>query len=448
MRAEIIAVTLIEGLIFYAIFLNISQLNFKLFELIGTALATIFLALAGHHFAWTVGIAPIVVNVIFILAASSAAYIKSKNMPLSFLFAIMSSLVFLLVGNIQMTLAYLLIGQRILQLRVLSVTLGAWQFFLLDQVIWALLAVPIAYFVGGLIHQKLITFPKVLVKRFCMYIIIGACISFFLFALNIFLSELIVEPAWLNLFNTLFMSVYFLYLVFAIYTFANNFRNEDEMLHNKEMLKNLEIYTHSIEEAHTELRQFKHDHRNILVSMYEHIENNNVDGIRAFFKEYVLSFEESSFAMESTLSKLQNIQIPEIKSILSQKLMYAQQLGITVHIEVSDIIDDVDFDRVSFYRVVGILIDNSIESCLESNSSVLKFAAFKKENDTSLLFINTYGTSPPISKIFNKDFTTKEKNKGRGLGLYTLRLILDKNNNVELITSIEGDDFIQHLIIS
>jgi len=299
---------------------------------------------------------------------------------------------------------------------------------------------------GGQLNRKLQALPEALIARFCLYAVACAAISFPLFLTNMFFIQMIASQALVNMINAILLSAYFLYLVFAIFAFANSFHKEDEILHNREMLKNLEIYTKSIEEAHTEVRQFQHDHRNILMSVYEHIENNDLDEIRSFFKEYVSSFEESSLALESALGKLSLIQIPEIKSILFQKLMHAQHLGITIHIEVIDVIDSVKFNRVNFCRAVGILMDNAIESCLLSEDSVLKFAAFKKGAETSFLIINTCDVPPPISEIFSKKYSTKQS-KG-GLGLYTLRLILDKNNNVDLITKVENGDFIQHLIIT
>ena len=443
---QLIVFMLIEFAIFYMIFLNISQFYLRRSEVLVIVFTTVLLSLLGYNLAFTPGTLSLAVNIIFPLVITDVAYTKSKNLFLSLFYTIITCSVFLLVGQFQATILGVIIdplawpfpGTR-------SVTLGTWKLFMLNEPVWAALAFIVSYNLGLLINAKLTPLPEVLLKKFCIYIIIGTAMSFPLFITYMFLLQVIGSQALADIINILLISAYFTYLVFAIYTFASSFHKEDEIRNNKEMLKNLEIYTRSIEEAHTELRQFRHDHRNILMSLYEHIENDDLDGVRDFFKEYVTTFENSSLVMESALSKLSAIQIPEIKSILSQKIVHAGHLGITVHIEVSDIIDKVRFDRVSFCRAVGILIDNAIESCLENEAAVLKFAAFKKDGETSFLFINTCTNPPPIAEMFSRNFSTKRKG---GLGLYTLRLMLDKNDNVDLITKVENGNFIQHLIIS
>ena len=53
--------------------------------------------------------------------------------------------------------------------------------------------------------------------------------------------------------------------------------------------------------------------------------------------------------------------------------------------------------------------------------------------------------SPDLEKIFNKSYSTKPNNTG--LGLWEIRKILKKNNNLNLFTTKKDDFFIQQLEI-
>ena len=55
--------------------------------------------------------------------------------------------------------------------------------------------------------------------------------------------------------------------------------------------------------------------------------------------------------------------------------------------------------------------------------------------------INTYKNKDiNVDKIFEKDFSTKSKKSNSGLGLWEVRQILKKNNNLNLFTS-KNDEF-------
>ena len=63
-----------------------------------------------------------------------------------------------------------------------------------------------------------------------------------------------------------------------------------------------------------------------------------------------------------------------------------------------------------------------------------------------LIIENTYKQKNiDLEKIFNKSYTTKPNNTG--LGLWEIRKILKKNNNLNLFTTKKDDFFVQQLEI-
>ena len=77
--------------------------------------------------------------------------------------------------------------------------------------------------------------------------------------------------------------------------------------------------------------------------------------------------------------------------------------------------------------------------------------SFRKETSRNrfiMIIENTYKNKDiDIDKIFEKDFSTKSKKTNSGIGLWEIRQILKKNNNLNLYTSKNDKYFSQQLEI-
>ena len=101
-----------------------------------------------------------------------------------------------------------------------------------------------------------------------------------------------------------------------------------------------------------------------------------------------------------------------------------------------------------FARILGILLDNAIDAASECDKKVLNivFRNDSKNSRNIILIENTYkDKSVNISEIFNKGVSGKENHTG--LGLWEVRNILKKNNNVNLHTEKTDKYFSQQLEI-
>ena len=256
---------------------------------------------------------------------------KTKILALSILYGILASIVILLTGYLAGATVVFLTG-----------TLDDDVFY--GNYIWiTLIFVVMAFFVsrwaGNFLHKKLRPFDDELKNRFAKYLIFGASITLALFFVDVFMRETL-DAVSLNTVYGLFLIVYFVFLVAAIFSFTDSFRKESELRHKDEMLKNLQAYTNNVEGMATEVRRFRHDHRNLLLGFREYIENDDTEKAKKYLQSYMSIFEENAAAMDSQLELLRNIKIPELKSILSFKLLCALELGIKVHIEVTEVIED------------------------------------------------------------------------------------------------------------
>ena len=101
-----------------------------------------------------------------------------------------------------------------------------------------------------------------------------------------------------------------------------------------------------------------------------------------------------------------------------------------------------------FAKILGILLDNAIEASSESKEKIINLD-FKNDtkNSRQLIIIeNTYKDKDLNTEaIFEKGISSKENHTG--LGLWEVRKIVKKNNNVNLFTSKNQKYFSQQLEI-
>ena len=101
-----------------------------------------------------------------------------------------------------------------------------------------------------------------------------------------------------------------------------------------------------------------------------------------------------------------------------------------------------------FGRILGILLDNAIEAAEHSNEKTINISFRRDSNNhrNTILIENSYSNKDvDTEKIFEKGVTEKENHTG--LGLWEIRKILSKNNNVNLYTSKTDTLFKQQLEI-
>ena len=105
-------------------------------------------------------------------------------------------------------------------------------------------------------------------------------------------------------------------------------------------------------------------------------------------------------------------------------------------------------DIYEFTRVLGIFLDNSIEAAGQSSKKVINIMISKDfRNNFDLITVENSCNPNNIdtNKIFEKNFSTKPKNTG--LGLWKVKNILKKYDNVSLNTSVDNNFFRHQLRI-
>lgn len=221
----------------------------------------------------------------------------------------------------------------------------------------------------------------------------------------------------------------------AVWTLFSTYRSLKTLIashrqqQKEQSYKALQQYTEKIEAMNLELRAFKHDYANIMLSMSEYFETKDFDGMQSYFYEKVLPFSQSFTQDSFRLAQFNNLKIPELKGLVSAKLIYAHELGIEVQIEILEPIEKISMDSLDLSRLLGIYLDNAVEAAQDSEQRMVSFAIVSFPDSVVISIKNSYnGTDFSYSQMKKISFSTK--GPLRGIGLYNAEEILSHYPNV------------------
>lgn len=228
--------------------------------------------------------------------------------------------------------------------------------------------------------------------------------------------------------------------IFTILSNANKTILSNNAIQN---LKQIKLYNQSLKILHDDIRAFKHDFSNIVQSIGGYITSNDMDGLKIYYSQL---FDDCQKLNNLYVLSPEVINNPAIHSLLSSKYHKAEELGITVHLNIFINLNELNMKIYEFSRILGILIDNSIEAASECEEKIINIEIRNDftRNRQLLIVENTYlEKNIDIERIFQKGFSSKAHNTG--LGLWEVRKILNKNRNLNLHTSQDGHFFKQQL---
>lgn len=210
-------------------------------------------------------------------------------------------------------------------------------------------------------------------------------------------------------------------------------------------LESAEEYNKTLHILHDSVRGFKHDFDNIVTTIGGYINTNDMEGLKNYYSQLE---EDCSRVNNLYILNPDNINNPGVYNLLTTKYNEAEEKGIKVTLTVLLDLNDLHMKIYEFARILGILLDNAIDAATECDSKVLNivFRNEAKNNRNIILIENTYKDKDvDIDQIFNKGVTGKENHTG--LGLWEVKQILKKNNNVNLYTTKNEQYFSQQLEI-
>lgn len=275
----------------------------------------------------------------------------------------------------------------------------------------------------------------------------------FLSALSLYLifQGLTTYRYFSDSFITFIIMVVTLLFVVLIYlmmqTLTQRQQLEVEIERQKIEQKYLEAYAFEMRQQYDELRKFKHDYVNILSSLEYFIGLGDLAKLQKYYQEQIQPTQQLLNQREDYFNDLKNIQSDEIKSILAVKLMLAKERNLTVEIEIPDkIANDFTVDYLVLTRMLGIILDNSIEEISQLKKGRIQVGLFDLEDHYLFVIKNTLRPNiEPLHLLKQNGFSTKGENRGLGLG--NLKSLSQKEKGLNLETEITQTAFIQKIAV-
>ena len=235
------------------------------------------------------------------------------------------------------------------------------------------------------------------------------------------------------------------------YFFINMYSlfNTNKLETTSRNLEEAQLYNKTLILLHDSMRGFKHDFHNIVQGIGGYIDSNDISGLKSYYKQLL---EDCNRVNNLTALNPVVINNPAIYNIMAVAYHRADEKGIQINLNILIDLNEIanHMKIYEFTRILGILLDNAIEATLECTNKIINIVFRKDENRHRILILieNTYKNKEiNIDKIFEKSYSSKSKETNSGLGLWEIRQVLKRNNNLNLFTSKNNEYFIQQFEI-
>lgn len=293
-----------------------------------------------------------------------------------------------------------------------------------------------------LIKYLKLTIPKleILNKKKKTLLIFNVIFGLVLIGTQIYIITFYISwlPFGITVLNILSLIAYF---GISIYTLLTTSQLETTTMN----LEEAQLYNKTLQILHDNIRAFKHDFWNIIQGIGGYVGKDDMEGLKSYYSKLVEDCQQVNNLTALSPSVVNN---PAIYNILANKYHIADELGIKINLEVFMDLNELNINSYELTRILGILMNNAIEASKECEDKIINvtFRKDKKKNMQLIVVENTYmDKNIDTEKIYEKGYSTKEGNTG--LGLWEIRQIMKKHNNLNLFTSKTGEFFSQQFEI-
>ena len=247
-----------------------------------------------------------------------------------------------------------------------------------------------------------------------------------------------IVPLWITIINIILLLSYFLLSFYSLTKATRLYLTTVE-------LENAESYNKSLNILYDNVKGFKHDFDNMVNTIGGYINLNDIDGLKNYYSDLR---KETITLKNISLLNPNIINNPGIYNLLISEYQKAQDKDVKINFEFFFNFENLQMPIYEFARILGILLDNAIDAAKECDEKVVNLVfRDSSKNKVQIIFIeNTYKDKDiDTSKIFDKGVSGKENHTG--IGLWEVKQIEKKYNNIVLHTSKDEKFFKQQLEI-
>ncbi|MGI3099487.1 sensor histidine kinase [Companilactobacillus alimentarius] len=211
-------------------------------------------------------------------------------------------------------------------------------------------------------------------------------------------------------------------------------KKQKESLEKELLIKqidNLKSYTNQLDADQKNMHKFKHDYKNIILSLEELAQSENNSKLKKSLNE-LTSYSNNYFENTSMnfYKDLEYVANPYIKSLLISKFKTMKTLDINYSFECKSKIKDINMNTFDFIRLLGISIDNAIEEVENNPNGSIGIAIINDDKNISFSIKNSlvHSKLPTIQNMRKEGFSTKKSHSG--LGMVNIQNISKKYPNL------------------
>lgn len=245
-----------------------------------------------------------------------------------------------------------------------------------------------------------------------------------LLLLNIFAYT--ISKDFDNIFSIVSTIILLAYVIFSTFSIVKRQYNIKKLeAKNKELTESYKNYT----KAFDDFRELKHNLKNDLYSIKAVVPKEKQILLNNLITKYNKKYD--------WLNDLDNI--PEgLEGILYLKQNEAKNNKVNLIINYDSKSKILDKDFLDLCDVLGILLDNAIESSKKTKNKIVMLDVSEDKNFINIKIMNNYNNDININELYKKDYSTKEQKSG--LGLYYIDKL--KNKNIKVNISVINNLFI------
>lgn len=281
-------------------------------------------------------------------------------------------------------------------------------------------------------------------KKNCIILLVNFIVGIIALAVQSYLATIYADSLsfTLSISSIIVLLVYFLISMYSL-------SRTNQLEITAESLEEERLYNKTLTILYDNIRGFKHDFNNIVQAIGGYISTNDIEGLKDYYSDLMADCQKVN---NLAILNPELINNPAIYSLLTSKYHKAEELGIKINFEIFMDLKKLNIKIYDFTRIIGILLDNAIEASDKCDEKII-YVTIRKDNKANRqLFIieNTYSNKTVnTDRIFEKGYTSKVESDGKshGLGLWEVREIMKKNNNLNLFTSKSNRLFKQQLEI-
>jgi len=246
--------------------------------------------------------------------------------------------------------------------------------------------------------------------------------------------------------KTLPLIIIIINIIAIILTFAINMLNTQrsiKLVQSEEELITERTYNHTLQHLVDNLRTFKHDSDNTLITIDGYIFTEDWEGLKVFFKDVIKENKNINALNRLNPELFKN---PILFGLVTAKFEYARTKDVTMNFEIYADLVNLDMKPYDFTRILGIFLDNAIEAAAGSEKKSVNFYVVERNNKIIIELSNSFSdTNLKIDEIHKKGVSSKGEN--RGLGLYKVKDILSRYSKIKHETTATNGMFLQRLIV-